>query len=43
MDFEAFTELYKNDVKKSFKREHLADKRAYHSDEDSPVLREDED
>ena len=42
MDFEAFTELYKNDVKKSFKREHLADKRAYHSDEDSSVFWKDE-
>ncbi len=38
MDFEAFTELYANDVKNRLKEKHLADKGAYHSDEDSSVL-----
>lgn len=38
MSFEAFTELYINDVKEPIERKHLADKRAYHSHKDTSVF-----
>ena len=40
MSFEAFTELYINDVKNRLKEKHVAYQRAYHTHKDTSVFRE---